>query len=205
MLSRRLEAGRSALRRLPHLSTYDHRERASSTLVTPLALHGVAVASVTGLDLWGLETVVVRALWGATRLSRAKEHRISPVMHTRYERLLWSARVARQPGVTQGFTQAVWESGGRTPGTGPMGSALHTNATLGWSPREGWWCWDVPGHRPLHFVQEPLRQVEHQVRPTFAAIPRANGGAAPGHLRGLGDGAHGRWLGLPRGAARRLH
>ena len=72
VLSRRLEAGRSALRRLPHLSTYHRRERAISTLVTPLALHGVAVASVTEPDLRGLETAVVRALWGATCLSRAK-------------------------------------------------------------------------------------------------------------------------------------
>ena len=51
VLSRRLEAGRSALRRLPHLSTYDRRERVIITLVTPLALHGVAVASVTDPDL----------------------------------------------------------------------------------------------------------------------------------------------------------
>ena len=106
VLSRRLEAGRSALRRLPHLSTYDRRERAISTLVTPRALHGVAVASVREPDLRGLETAVVRALWGATRVSRAKEviftvlskgHRVSPVMHTRYERLLWLVCVARWP------------------------------------------------------------------------------------------------------------
>ena len=112
MLSRRLEAGRSALRRLPQLSTYDRRERAISTLVTPLALHGVAVALVTDPDFRRLETAVMRALWGATRLSRAKEivfsvpskrHRVSPVMHTRYERLLWVARAARRPGVTQVF------------------------------------------------------------------------------------------------------
>ena len=76
---------------------------------SPLVLHGLGVASVTDPDLRGLETAVVRALWGATRLSRAKEivfsvlskgHCISPVMHTRYERLLWLARVARRPGVT---------------------------------------------------------------------------------------------------------
>ena len=101
VLSQRLEAGRSALCRLPHLSTYDRRERAISTLVTPLALHGVAVAPVTEPDLRGLETAVVQALWGTSRLSRAKEviftvrpkgHRVSPIMHTRYERLLWLAR-----------------------------------------------------------------------------------------------------------------
>ena len=55
----------------------------------------------------GLETMVVQAVWGATGLSRAKEvafvvqtpgHRMSPVMHTRYERLLWMTRIARTPG-----------------------------------------------------------------------------------------------------------
>ena len=46
-----------------------------------------------------------------------------------------------------------------------MGHALQTAATLGWSPREGWWCWDVPGQEyPLHFVQEPLRQVPQRIR-----------------------------------------
>ena len=59
VLSRRLEAGRSALRRVPHLSTYDCRVRAISTLVTPLALHGMAVASVTDPELRGLKTAVV--------------------------------------------------------------------------------------------------------------------------------------------------
>ena len=112
VLSRRLEAGRSALRRLPHLSPYDRRRQAISTLVTPLALHGVAVASVTEPDLRGLETAVVRALWGPARVSRAKEvlftvlskaHRLSPIMHTRYERLLPVARLARRPGVMQVF------------------------------------------------------------------------------------------------------
>ena len=169
VLSRRLEAGKSALRRLPHLSTYDRRERAISTLVTPLALHGVAVASVTEPGLRGLETAVVRALWGPARVSRPKEvvftvlskgHRVSPIMHTRYERLLWLARLARRPGVTQVFAQAIWESGGRPPGTGRVGRALRTAASLGWTPPEGGWCWDVPGQEhPLHFVQEPLRQL----------------------------------------------
>ena len=139
VLSRRLEAGRSALRRLPHLPAYDRRERAGSTLVTPLALHGVAVASVTETDLRGFETAVVRALWGPARVSRAKEviftvlskgHRVSPIMHTRYERLLW-VRLARRPGVTQVFAEAIWESGDRPPGTGPVERALRTAASLG--------------------------------------------------------------------------
>ena len=42
VLSLRLEAGQSALLRLPHLSTYERRERAISTLVTPLALPQLA-------------------------------------------------------------------------------------------------------------------------------------------------------------------
>ena len=102
VLSRRLEAGRSALCRLPHLSTYDRRERAIRTLVTPLALDGVAVAWVTDPNLRGLETAVVRALWANEIVFSvlSKGHRVSPVMHMRYERLLWLARVARRPGGT---------------------------------------------------------------------------------------------------------
>ena len=73
VLSRRLKARRSALRRLPHLSTNDRRERAISTLVNPLALHGVAVVSVTEPEVRGLETAVVRGLWGPACVSRAKE------------------------------------------------------------------------------------------------------------------------------------
>ena len=94
VLSRRLEGGRSALCCLHHLSTYERRER---------AIHGVAVASSTDPDLQGLEAAVVRALWGAMRLSRAKEmvftilskgHCVSPLMHKRYERPLFLAHVA---------------------------------------------------------------------------------------------------------------
>ena len=44
VLARRLEAGCSVLRRLPHLPTFQRRVHAVSTLVTPLSLHGVAVA-----------------------------------------------------------------------------------------------------------------------------------------------------------------
>ena len=56
VLSRRVAAGRSALRRLTRLSTNGRRERAISTLVTPLVLHGVAVTLVTEPDLRGPET-----------------------------------------------------------------------------------------------------------------------------------------------------
>ena len=204
-LSRRLEAGRSALRRLPHLSTYDRRERAVSTLVTPLALHGVAVARGTEPDVRGLETAVVRALWGPPRVSRAKEviftvlskgHRVSPIMPTRYGRLLWVARLARQPGVTQVFAQAIGESGGRPPGTGPVGRARRTAASLGWTLREGWWCWDIPGQ------EHPLRAGATLPAPTTVpgqpslALLAPSGGAAPHHLRRAGR--RGGWPGLPR-------
>ena len=103
VLSRRLEAGQSALRRLPHLSTYERRERAISTLVTLLVLQGAAVASVTDPDVRRLETAVAWALWGAKRLSRARQivftvpskgNRVFLIMQTRDQRLLWLARMA---------------------------------------------------------------------------------------------------------------
>ena len=157
---------------------------------------------MTDPDLWGLETAVVRALWGPARVSRAKEviftvlskgHRVSPIMHARYERLLWLARVARRPGDTQVFAQAIWELGGHPPGTGPVGRALRTAASLGCTPHEGWWCWDVPGQdHPLHFVQEPLRQLQHRVRDSLRChSARQLEARRPVTFGGLGDGAEG--------------
>ena len=154
VLVKRLESGRSALRPLLHLATFDRRARTVSALVTPLALHGVAVTSVSDSHLGGLETAVLRSVRGATRLSRAKEivftvltkgHRVSLVMHTRYERVCSLARTARRPGATQLFVQAIWEHGGSPPRPGPVGRALDLLASLGWLPVEGWWCWSVPG------------------------------------------------------------
>ena len=60
--------------------------QAVSTLVTPVALHSVALAPICDGDLAKLETLVLRSVWRATRLSQAKEiifsvtpgHRISP-------------------------------------------------------------------------------------------------------------------------------
>ena len=202
VLSRRLEAGRSALRRLPHLSTYDRRERAISTLVTPLALHGVAVAPVTEPDLRGLETAVVQALWGPARVSRAKEviftvlskgHRVSPNMHTRYERLLWLARLARRPGVTQVFAQAIWESGGRPPRDGPGGARALHGGLPGRDPTRGLVVLGHPrGAPPLHLVQEPLRQLQHRVRDSLRRHSlRQLEARRPVTFGGLGDRADG--------------
>ena len=175
---------------------------AVSTLVTPLSLHGVAVAPVTDRDLMGLETMVLQAVWGATRLSRAKEvvfvvltqgHRISPVMHTRYERVLWMTRIARTPGPVQVLVQAIWESGLRPPTTGPFGRALHVVRLLGWQPLEGWWSWVVPGQtEPLHLVQEPMRQIQHRVRDSLRChAMRGLEARRPATYGGLGDGVDG--------------
>ena len=193
VLSQRLEAVRAALRRLPNLPTYDRREQAISTLVTPLALHGVAVASalhgvavasVTDPDLRGLETAVVWALWGATRLSRAKEivfsvlskgHRVSPVMHTRYERLLWLARVARRPGVTQFFTRAIWELGGRPPGCAWWGARSKRRPPRGGAPARAGGAGTSPGRSArCTLCRSPSARSSTGYGTTSAATPRAN-------------------------------
>ena len=74
-----------------------------------------------------------------------------------------------------------------------MGRALRTAASLGWTPHEGWWCWDVPGHEhPLHFVQEPLRQLQHRVRDSLRChSSRQLEARRPVAFGGLGDGADG--------------
>ena len=71
---------------------------------------------MTNPDLRGLETAVMRALWVATRLSRAKKmvfsvlpkgHSIYPVMDTPNKRRLRLARVAWRPRVARVFTLAI--------------------------------------------------------------------------------------------------
>ena len=85
-------------------------------------------------------------------------HRVSPVMHTRYERVMWVARVARSPGPVQVMAHAMWEASSTPPTTGPFGRALHVVWRLGWQPMEGWWAWSVPGETdPMRLVQEPLK------------------------------------------------
>ena len=107
VLRKRLEVGEGALCRVPHLPVFHRRVRAVNTLVTLLALHGVALAPVTDSEVVKLESLVLQCVWGATRLSRAKEmvlsllapgHRISPVMHLRYKSMAWLAHLPRCPG-----------------------------------------------------------------------------------------------------------
>ena len=86
-----------------------------------------------------------------------------------------------------------------------MGRALRTAASLGWTPHEGWWCWDVPGQEhPLHFVQEPLLQHQHRVRDSLRCHS-ARQMEARRLVTFRGAGRWGGWPGLPRGAAGSLH
>ena len=74
-----------------------------------------------------------------------------------------------------------------------MGGELRTAATLGRSLRDGWWCLDVPGQeRPLHFVQEPPRQIQHRVRDNLRChCSRQLEAQRPVTFRGRGNGADG--------------
>ena len=66
-------------------------------------MYGVEVAMVQEADLMKLETAVLRAVWGTSQQSRAKEvlfavllkgHRASPVMRAKYLRTaFWPFRI----------------------------------------------------------------------------------------------------------------
>ena len=154
---------------------------------------------MTEPNLRGLQTAVVQRPWGLARVSRAKEvistvfskeHRVSRIMHTRHERLLRLACRACRPGVTQVFAQAIRASGGRSPGTEPVKRALRTAASPGWAPQDSW-CSDVPGHEhTLHFVQEPLCHLQHQVRDSLRChLSRQLEARCPVPFGGLSNGA----------------
>ena len=136
--------------RLPHLLTLHHEACAVGTLVTSLALHGVAVAPLNG-NLAKLETLVLRSVWGATGVAQAKEtvfsvlalgHRGSLVMHVCYEHIIW--RVVRCLGVTQVFMQVIWECHPWAPADTLVCRPVRTLHSLGYNPMDGPWCWDVP-------------------------------------------------------------
>ena len=99
---------------------YKHAEGAA-TLALATGMYGVEAAMVTEQDLLKLETSVLKAVWGPTRRSRAKEvlfavlmkgHRLSPVMRAQYLSVAGLARAAHTPGTLQVCVQAVWEASG---------------------------------------------------------------------------------------------
>ena len=92
-------------------------------------MYGVEIADVGSRDVARLELAAVRAMWGPTRTSGAKEvlwavlvpgHRVSLVWRLHYSRVLWLARQAQLVGVAravaaQRATPGPWESGRGMP------------------------------------------------------------------------------------------
>ena len=88
VLQERFARGAAILRRVGCLPTFRMREVAIGTLALANAMYGVEVADVSSRDVARLELAAVRALWGPTRTSWAKEvlwavlmpgHRLSPM------------------------------------------------------------------------------------------------------------------------------
>ena len=97
-------------RHMPHITTLQRHSMVAGSLAMAVALHGLQLADIADVDLVRLETQIVCAIWGPTGPGRAKEvvfsllnpsHRASPMMWTKYERLLWLAQLARVPGTAQ--------------------------------------------------------------------------------------------------------
>ena len=197
VLQERFARGTTILRRVGCLPTFRMREVAIGTLALAKAMYGVELADVGSRDVARLELAAVRALWGPTRTSRAKEvlwavlvpgHRVSPVWRLQYSRVLWLARQARTPGAGQVLVQAILEETDRPPDTGPVGRALQSVRQLRWEAVHGWWVWRVPGQREqLHLVLGDWGEVCHRVRESqrytaLAALERRR----PATFGGLG-------------------
>ena len=121
----------------------------AGSLAMAVVLHDVQLADDADIDLVRMETQTVRAIYGPTRPSRAKEvvvslltpgHCMSPIMRTKYERLVRMAQV---------LMPAVWECRGAPPLHGLARCAARTTRALGWVPHGVWWRWRVPGHGEL--------------------------------------------------------
>ena len=122
------------LRRMPQITSLQRRSTVAG-LLAMVAAHGVQLADTADIGLAQLETQTVRAIWGPTRPSRAMEvvfsllppgHCTSPVMRTKYERLVWMAQLGPHAGHVgmQGCTPAAWARRtrgphGQAPGMGP--------------------------------------------------------------------------------------
>ena len=197
VLQERFARGTTILRRVGCLPTFRMREVAIGTLALAKAMYGVELADVGSRDVARLELAAVRALWGPTRTSRAKEvlwavlvpgHRVSPMWRLQYSRVLWLARQARTPGAGQVLVQAILEETDRPPDTGPVGRALQSVRQLRWEAVHGWWVWRVPGQREqLHLVSGDWGEVCHRVRESqrytaLAALERRR----PATFGGLG-------------------
>ena len=86
------------------------RAEGAATLALATGMYGVEAAMATDRDPLKLETSVLKAVWGPTRRSRAKEvlfavlmkcHCLSLVMRAQYLSVAWLARTARTPGTLQ--------------------------------------------------------------------------------------------------------
>ena len=97
LLKDRIQRGASVLRRMPQVTSLQRRSTVAVSLAMAVALQGVQLADTADVDPARLETQTVRAIWGPTKPSRAKEvvfslltpgHRTSPTMRTKYERLV---------------------------------------------------------------------------------------------------------------------
>ena len=73
VLQERFARGTTILRRVGCLPTFRMREVAIGTLALAKATYGVELTDVGSWDVARLELAAVRALWGPTRTSRAKE------------------------------------------------------------------------------------------------------------------------------------
>ena len=94
LLAGRMKRAGELLSRLYGVQGDTYRKaEAAATLALSTGMYGVEVAMVREVDLMKLETAVLRAVWGTSRQSRAKEvlfavllkgHRVSPVMRAKY-------------------------------------------------------------------------------------------------------------------------
>ena len=144
----RLDKGLAITRRVRCLPTFHMREAALGALANSVALYGVQLADVEGRILSLADTAAVKAMWGPTWCSRAKEvpwcmlargFYVSPMWRVQYQRLLWLACKAPTPGATQTLVQAVLECRDPLPSMGPVGRTLQAASQMGWQRREGWW------------------------------------------------------------------
>ena len=85
-----------------------------------------------------------------------------------------------------------WNKGAAHLGRARWG-ARSARRPPGAGPREDWWCWDIPGQEhPLHFVQDPLRQLQHRVWDSLHShSSRQLEARRPLTFGGVGNGADG--------------